>query len=314
MHYFISRFFCLPVFTLLNFFIILLINICDLNLLAFLLDKLLLLSFCIMNKLLIVHIFFKFFIRHSVAISLLVLIKHVVLCHIELNSALCPQLLPLLFPLFNTLFDLIWQFFKRDTFFRDVLCLLLLLLFFILFVLFGITFLLLFRLLFYIFFWCSHCWLVKLDQLRNFGFLFQIFNNFLILGGHYHFIFWRVFGCDGGRIKTQEEVVLRSFFINDGLGYTHTSFSFPAGSNNWFPAGRLDIDDFLAYFRRDSLVNTGNSPSSLINRSSIFILNFDNLETPFLPSLAFFLLWIHLKFVLALLILRNLSLNKMVWL
>ena len=226
MHNFISYFFPLSIFTLLNFFIILLITICDLNLLPFLLDKLLLLRFSIMNKFLIVYVFFELFIGHGVSISLLILVKHVVLGHIKFDPALSPQLLSFLLPLFNTLFDLIWQFFKRDTFFRDIFYLLFLL-FFILFIFFGIRFLFLFRLLFYNFFCNScDCWLVKFNQLRNFRFLFQIFNNLLFLGGRYDFFFRGVFGCYRGRIKTQEEVILRSLFIFNWLCSGHTRFSF----------------------------------------------------------------------------------------
>ena len=171
MHSFISCFLPLSIFTLFKFFILLLItSICDLNLLPFLLDKLLLLRFSIMNKFLIVYVFFELFIRHGVTISLLILVKNVVLGHVKFDSALSPQLLSLLLPLFNTLFDLIRQFFKRDTFFRHILCLLLFF-FFLLFIFFCIRFLFLFRLLIYNFFWNScDCWLVKFNQLRNFRF------------------------------------------------------------------------------------------------------------------------------------------------
>jgi hypothetical protein len=169
--------FPLSIFTLLKFFIILLIIICDLNLFPFLLYKLLLLRFRIMNKFLIVNVFFEFFIRHSVSISLLILVKHVVLGHIEFDSALSPQLLSFLFPFFNPLFDLIRKFFKCNAFFWDVLCWL----FLLFFIFFGISFLFLFRFLFYNVFWRCHCWLVKFNQLRYFGFLFQIFNNLLFL-------------------------------------------------------------------------------------------------------------------------------------
>ena len=251
MHSFISCFLPLSIFTLFKFFILLLItSICDLNLLPFLLDKLLLLRFSIMNKFLIVYVFFELFIRHGVTISLLILVKNVVLGHVKFDSALSPQLLSLLFPLFNTLFDLIWQFFKRDTFFRHIFCLLLFF-FSLLFIFFCIRFLFLFRLLFYNFFWNScDWWLVKFNQLRNFRFLFQIFNNLLFLGGRYDFFFRGVFGCYRGGIKTQEEVILGSLFIFNWLCSGHTRFSFFSGSHNGFPTGRLNIDNFRAHFSR----------------------------------------------------------------
>ena len=249
MHNFIRCFFPLSVFTLLYFFIILLIIcICDLNLLPFLLDKLLLLWFSIMNEFLIVYVFFELFIRHGVAVSLLILVKHVILSHIEFDSALVPQLLSLLFPLFNTLFYLIRQFFKGYTFFRDVLSLLLFL-FFLLFIFFCIRFLFLFRLFFFNLFWySSYCWLVKFNQLRNFRFLFQIFNNLLFLWGRYDFFFRGVFGCYRSGIKTEEKVILRSLFIINWLCSGHTRFSFFSGSHNGFPTGRLNIDNFRAHF------------------------------------------------------------------
>ena len=251
MHNFISCFLPLSIFTLLKFFILLLItSICDHNLLPFLLDKLLLLRFSIMNKFLIVYVFFELFIRHGVAVSLLILVKHVILSHIEFDPALGSQLLSLLFPLFNTLFYLIRQFFKRNTFFRDILSLLLFL-FFLLFIFFCIRFLFLFRLLFYNFFWNScDWWLVKFNQLRNFRFLFQIFNNLLFLGGRYDFFFRGVFDSYRSRIKTEEEVILRSLFIFNWLCSGHTRFSFFSGSHNGFPTGRLNIDNFRAHFSR----------------------------------------------------------------